>query len=373
LTHKEGYGVPVIKKATTIVNDRKELIGIVETVTDLTDIYEARNRLEETTRRLGELHCLKGIIGKSPAMVKVFDAIRAAAKSDATVVIHGESGTGKELVASAIHTLSDRNEGPLITVNCSAFPESLLESELFGHARGAFTGALSDRKGRFESADGGTIFLDEVGDLTPYIQLKLLRVLQEHEVERLGESRKRPLDIRVMAATHRDLAGMVKEGSFREDFYYRLNVFQIRLPALWERQEDIPLLARHFMARLNEKTGKHIKDLSPLAMKAMMRYHWPGNIRELENAMEHAFVLCREKEIHVLDLPPEIRGKMRFPGCNRPGGSGESGKLTRDGLIAVLQATEWNKAKAARRLGLSRTAVWKRMKKWNIPLKPPTS
>jgi transcriptional regulator with GAF, ATPase, and Fis domain len=263
--------------------------------------------MEEATRRLGELNRLGGIIAKSQIMQNVFSFIKAAAASDTSILIQGESGTGKELVAGAIHTIGERREKPMVTINCSALSETLLESELFGHTKGAFTGASQDRIGRFEQADGGTIFLDEIGEITPYIQVKLLRVLQQKEIERVGESKKRKIDIRIIAATNKDLKTQVDMGKFREDLYYRLKVFPIFLPPLRKRKEDIPLLIDHFIMINNKKVLAKVKGITTTALKGLLDYSWPGNIRELANAVEHAFVLCGGRQIEVTDLPLEIR------------------------------------------------------------------
>lgn len=371
IRHKEGHSVSVIKNAAAVAGADGRLLGVVETVTDMSELVKARQRAEEAARRLGEVHRFADIIGKSEAMLQVFTAIKAAAASDATTLIHGESGTGKELVAGAIHFNSARSSGPLVAVNCSALPETLLESELFGHVRGAFTGASRDRIGRFEEADGGSIFLDEIADLSPFIQVKLLRVLQERQIERVGESKRRPVNIRVITATNVDLQTLVRQGRFREDLYYRLKVFPIGIPPLRERKEDIPLLISHFVAGQNRKTGKQIRGLTPEAIRLLMDHGWPGNVRELENAIEHAFVLCAADRIDARDLPLEIRhgGLQTEPDRGRPPWP-KARHLTREKLETLLRTCNYNKAETARRLGVSRTAVWKYMKKWGIPLRP---
>ncbi len=376
LRHKEGYDVPVIKSARLVKDEDGAIKGIVETITDLTELEKARRKAEEANRRLGEFHSLDNIIGKSRPMQHVFSAIRAAAASEATILLQGESGTGKELVAGAIHHNGPRSKMPFVPVSCSALSESLLESELFGHVKGAFTGAVRDRVGRFEEADGGTIFLDEIGEISPYIQVKLLRVIQEREIERVGESKKRKIDIRVIAATNRDLTDLVKRGDFREDLYYRLKVYPMTIPPLRTRKEDIPLLVSHFVKAQNRKTGKNIKGIRQSSMRILMDYTWPGNIRELENAIEHAFVLCGGNYIDVFDLPVEIRQlayrpeSLRMPRPERVGAP-EGVRLSRESLLEILTACDWNKAEVGRQVGLSRTAIWKYMKKWDIPLKRP--
>ena len=376
LRHKDGRGVSVIKNASVVRNEEGGIVGVVETVTDMTELNKARQKAEEVTRRLGEVHRLDNIIGKSRSMQQVFTAIRAAAASDATILIQGESGTGKELVAGAIHYNSERRDAPLVTVNCSALSETLLESEIFGHVRGSFTGAVKDRAGRFEEANGGTLFLDEIGEVTPYIQVKLLRVLQERIIERVGDSRQRSIDIRTITATHQDLYARVREGRFREDLYYRLKVFPILLPPLRKRREDIPLLVSHFLQQMNEKTGKRIRNLSQPAMRMLVDYEWPGNVRELENAIEHAFVLCNRDTVEPLDLPIEIREVRRpvsfaaAPADAVPVFDRRK-KLAKQELLQWLDACDWNKAEVARQVGISRTAIWKYMKKWEIPLQRP--
>ncbi|SDT99584.1 PAS domain S-box-containing protein [Desulfobacula phenolica] len=377
IRHKDGYDIPVIKNARLARDENGQILGIVETITDLTELKQIKKSAEEAQRKLKKAYRLGNIIGKSIVMQAVFDAIRSAANSRATVLIQGESGTGKELVAGAIHYNGNNDSGPLITVNCSALSETLLESELFGHVKGAFTGAHRDRKGRFEEADGGTIFLDEIGELTPYMQIKLLRVIQEREIERVGESKKRKIDIRIMAATHKNLYELTQQGTFREDLFYRLKVFPIHVPPLRERREDIPLLVSHFIKKGNKRENKQIKGVETQGMKRLMEHPWPGNIRELENAIEHAFVICNSNHIQLADLPVEVRENHAYPQTGfeltRPVQTGSYGtqnqvKLTKQDLLILLEECHWNKAEVGRRIQKSRTSVWKYMKKWNIPL-----
>lgn len=373
LRHKDGHAIPVLKKARKVLSDSGNLLGVVENITDLTEIYAYRHKMESVQSKLRQMYSFDNIVGKSNIINQVFSAIKAACASDATTLIQGESGTGKELVASAIHYHSIRAKHPLITVNCSALSETLLESELFGHVKGAFTGSIRDRAGRFEEAEGGTIFLDEVSELSPYIQVKLLRVLQEREIERVGESKKRKIDIRVIAAANQDLFQKMKEGAFREDLYYRLKVFPINVPPLRNRKEDIPLLAAKFIDNQNFKTQKNISGTTENAMRKLMDYQWPGNVRELENAIEHAFVICNEGKIDSMDLPIEIREDRQpnflVPTLKSENSSKIRPNIDRESLIELLKQCQWNKAEAARKIGVSRTAIWKYMKKWEIPLK----
>ena len=377
LTHKNGHTLSVSKNARVIKNQEDQVIGIVEAVTDLTELKNVRLKMEKAARRLGELNQLGGIIAKSQVMMNVFTFIKASAASDTSILILGESGTGKELVAGAIHSIGERKNKPMITLNCSALSETLLESELFGHVKGAFTGAIQNRIGWFEEADGGTIFLDEISEITPYIQVKLLRVLQQREIERVGESRKRKIDIRVIAATNKDLKALVDDGTFREDLYYRLKVFPIYLPPLRDRKEDIPLLIDHFIKMNNKKAVTRVKGMSKPALKTFMDYGWPGNIRELANAIEHAFVLCSNREIEPADLPLEIREQNTIfkhleeesmPDETVP--TQPSPPLNKERLVELLTSSDWNKAEVARLTGLSRASIWKYMKKWHIPLQP---
>jgi two-component system response regulator HydG len=302
------------------------------------------------------------IVGKSSAMQHIFHMIDNLGQVDSTVLIQGESGTGKELVAAALHYHGPRCNGPFIKVNCSALPENLLESELFGHVKGAFTGAISDRKGRFQVADGGTILLDEIGDMPRGLQVRLLRVLQEKEFERVGDTKTIKVDVRVIAATNRRLHNLVQKGIFREDLFYRLNVVCIDIPPLRERAGDIPILIDHFKDKLNAKLNRNIQGLDPQVVEAMLRYPWPGNIRELENIIERTFILAKEPIITFNDLPQEIVGKSLA--CNKKGTI--KAKLEPKNLLAILEETGWNKSRAARRLGVNRTTIWRKIKQFNL-------
>jgi PAS domain S-box-containing protein len=382
LRRKDGGTTPVLKNGRIMTDSSGEPVGAVETVTDISVLKRAEHKLAALEESLkGRTH-YHGIIGHARPMKEVFELIELAAASNATVLISGETGTGKEMIAQAIHEQGGRKDAPMVKVNCSALPESLLESELFGHVRGAFTGAVSNKIGRFELADGGTLFLDEIGEISPLIQVKLLRFLQEREFERVGESVTRRADVRIIAATNRDLRAMAFQGAFREDLYYRLKVFPIHLPPLRERKEDIGLLVKHFLEKFNEETGKNLKGLTHEAAITLMDYCWPGNVRELENAIEHAFVTCQEGSIDLFDLPLEIRRvELRSDMCNparqpgqqrlaQPHGLPVAPKteLTREQLLQVLEQTGYNKSETARRLGVDRTTVWRNMKRLSIPL-----
>ena len=323
-------------------------------VADRTEVDQLREQLEG---RFG----FANIVGKNHQMQQIYHRIEQVAASNASVLITGESGTGKELIASAIHYNSSRKSGPFVKVSCAALAESLLESELFGHVRGAFTGAVADKIGRFELADNGTLFLDEIGDISPLIQLKLLRVLQEKSFERVGDSATRKVDVRIIAATNKDLRQLMETDVFREDLFYRLKVVTLHLPPLRERKDDIPLLIYHFLERYNAQTGKSILRGDRRSMSALMHYHWPGNIRELENAIEHVFVTCNADTFRVADLPPEIPQLMGMPAPE----SIELPEAVTDektALVNILRQCHWNRSKAARMLGISRTTLWKRIK-----------
>ena len=298
-----------------------------------------------------------GMVGDSPAMRALLNNIALVAPSDATVLIHGESGTGKELVARALHASSARSRRPLVILNCAALNESLLESELFGHEKGAFTGADKRREGRFVEADGGTLFLDEIGDISPLMQVRLLRAIQEREVQRVGSNQTLSVDVRLIAATHRDLAEEVSAGRFRQDLYYRLNVVTIDMPPLRHRREDIPPLARYFLQRYAERNRKVVKGFTPQAMDLLIHYAWPGNIRELENAVERAVVLLTGEYISERELPLAIAGT---PVADAPHGDDSIQPLVeveKEAILAALERTGGNKTEAARRLGITRKTL----------------
>jgi transcriptional regulator with PAS, ATPase and Fis domain len=300
---------------------------------------------------------LHNIVGKSHKLQGIFRLLDELMNTDTTVLITGETGTGKELVAKALHYGGGRAAKPLVTVNCSALPENLLEDELFGHVKGAFTGASRGRVGRFQAAQGGTLFLDEVGDMPPNLQLKLLRALQEKTFERLGDSTTYHADVRIIAATNRDLKKKVSLGEFREDLYYRLKVLEIALPPLRDRSEDIPLLINHFLALFNKNYNKHIEEISQDALKVFMSYPWPGNVRELQHAIEHAFVLCNTPTITLEHLPAEIQD---YSPQEAPAQADRDriSSLQPPDILQVLVQTGWNKAKAARLLGISRPTLY---------------
>jgi PAS domain S-box-containing protein len=352
LRTKDGQ-TRIVRIHTIALRDRTGAItGALRLLRDVTELRELERQLRER-ERFGRL------IGKSRAMQQVYRLIELLKDSTATVLIQGETGTGKELVAEAIHFHSPRAEGPLIKVNCAALPESLVEDELFGHVRGAFTGAVSDKPGRIELAHGGTLFLDEVGDLGPSVQAKLLRVLETGEFERLGDPRTPRAEVRIIAATNTDLRAAVAEHRFREDLFFRLNVVPIYLPPLRERMEDIPLLAAHFLEHIRRNTGRDVR-LGHDALRAMLRYRWPGNVRELKNALEYAAIVCEGTTIHATDLPPNI--------CESPSEPRVPAEITSEPvrLRAALEACNWEIKRCADLLGIDRSTLWRKMKRYGI-------
>jgi two-component system response regulator HydG len=351
-------GQVVSISASPLLDHQGTFSGAVIVVRDET-------RLAGLERDLGERQRFHKLVGRSESMQKIYNLIETLADLQTTVLITGESGTGKELVAEALHCRGGRSDGPLVKVNCAALSESLLESELFGHVKGAFTGAIRDKVGRFQRADGGTIFLDEIGDISPGTQLRLLRVLQEMEFERVGDSTPLRVDVRVIAATNKDLSEKVRKGEFREDLYYRLKVVEIALPPLRERPEDIPYLTDHFLSKFNVKLGREVRAVSADVRKIFMEYPWPGNVRELEHALEHACILCGTGTITREDLPSHF---MNFSGEGTfAAATGERNEVAQ--ILDALEKTAGNKVKAARLLGIDRKTLYRKIDRYGISQK----
>lgn len=372
LKKKDGTYMPALKNATVLRDEEGKPTGAVETITDVSELYRLDQEVVQLSRQLNTEDDFYGIIGISPAMQQVFDIILKVGASDAPVIIYGESGTGKELVANAIHWSGIRKNKAYIPFNCAALNESLLESELFGHAKGAFTGAYQHRIGRFEAANGGDIFLDEIGDVPLSIQLKLLRILDSKEFERVGEHTPIKTDVRIITATNKNLEELVAQNKFREDLFFRINIIPVFLPPLRDRREDIPVLVNAFIQRLISKTGKNITGLSQETMEMFMKYRWPGNIRELKGTLEYAFVIAEKGLIHLKHLPQKLAIE---PVSNEHANSLVLPQLNnetysqKDELIKALRQSNGNQSKAARILGVNRVTVWNRIKKYNINLK----
>jgi len=348
-----GDRIPIRISTAQLKDENGQVIGGVESFQDLSQIEQLRKELTKQ-------YTFEDIVGRSPAMMRLFEILPQIAESSSTVLIEGPSGTGKELFARAIHNLSPRKGKPLITVNCGALPDTLLESELFGHKAGAFTDAKRDKLGRFALADGGTIFLDEIGDISPAMQVRLLRVLQERLVEPLGSVEPIPVDVRVVAATNRDLASLVQAGEFREDLFYRILVIRLELPGLQQRREDIPLLVDHLVAKFNRLQGKDIAGVTDEVLARLMDHDYPGNVRELENIIEQAFVLCRGGLIQLHHLPPELRPTTTS-------GSTESGPMSlrtmEKYLISeALRRHKGNRKRAAHDLGIDTSTLYRKIK-----------
>jgi len=351
-----------------LLTDDNGLVGAVGSFADITSVVQANEKIAILEEQARSQKQFERLIGTSAPMQEVFRRFKLAADSDVTVLVTGESGTGKELAAAAIHSQSDRHDKPFLALNCSAIPETLLESELFGHSKGAFTGATADKKGIFEESSGGTLFLDEIGDLSPAIQVKLLRVLQEREIRRVGEGQTRKVDVRLVTATNKNLKTLVADGKVREDFYYRINVFEIRMPPLRERKEDIPLLVDHFIDELCRAKGRKADGIARDALQLMMDYHWPGNVRQLRNAIEHACVTVAGDRLSYLDLPPELRDPhgMNLPDVANDLAAEEQAE--RERIIDALRQTGGNRTKAAELLGTSRVTLWKKIGKYAIEI-----
>ncbi len=356
----DGCRIPVSVSTALLRDADGEVVGGVETFRDLSVVEELRKELEGRAE-IGD------IVGRSPAIRRVFDVLPQVAASDSTVLIQGETGTGKELLAQAIHNLSGRRAGPFIAVNSGSLPDTLLESELFGYKAGAFTGAEKDKPGRFALAEGGTIFFDEIGDVSPALQARLLRVLENRTYEPLGGSESVKADIRIIAATNKDLDAMVQAGVFRQDLYYRINVVRLDVPPLRDRKEDIPLLVEHFITRFNTLRGKTIGGISPGALATLMAHDYPGNVRELENFIERAFVLCEEGEIEPRHLPDDF--VARTPPMAASGGIASALKAAEArAILDALERNDYNRQAAARDLGIHKTTLFRKIKTLGITL-----
>ncbi len=347
LVTKAGEQRRVDFTATMVRDDQGDFVGVVASFRDMTELMELQ-------RRSGEMARFANIIGGDSKMRMVYQQIVDVAQYDFPVHLHGETGTGKELVANAVHNESRRGGAPFVPINCGALPEGLIESELFGHIKGAFSGAIRDKKGRFELADGGTVFLDEVAELSKPLQVKLLRFLQEGTFEKVGGEGTIRVNVRVISATNKDLKKEVQRNNFREDLFYRLNVIPIHIPPLRERKTDIPLLAEHFLRQVGEHSGREVPKLSDQALAAMMDYTWPGNVRELQNAVQFSIVRCNSQMIMASDLPLELQqfaGPVTRRGPNR--------KLDTSAVRKALRKTAGNKARAARELGVGRATLYR--------------
>ena len=369
ITNKGGNYVTMVKNASLLQDEDGLVVGAVEIYADITKLTEKDVRIQELSRLINQDNGYHGMLGQSRAMQEVFQVIEKAVENESTIFISGESGTGKELVARAIHDNGLRSDGPYVKINCAALSESLIESELFGHAKGAFTGAHKHRKGLFEIAHGGDLFLDEVGDLPPSIQVKLLRVLETREFIRLGGEQPIFADVRILTATNKDLANHVANGSFREDLYYRINIFPIHLPPLRQKKEDIPLLVNKFIYNFRKKSGRRITGLTAEVMDLFMKYDWPGNVRELKSALEYSFAIGATGLLEVEDLPPQFQEtKANSAGeiSHTPLALKTNDSPEKTQLIDALRKTGGNQSQAARLLGVHRMTVFNRMRKYGI-------
>jgi two-component system response regulator HydG len=369
LLSKDGREVYIHGSIRKLLDPLGQVAGAVGCFMDISAVVHANEKIQVLQQQAATGFAFEELIGNSPPMRNVFRQLKLAADSDVTVLITGESGTGKELAARAIHRQSARAKRPFMAINCAAIPENLLESELFGYVKGSFTGATSDRAGLFEVAQGGTLFLDEIGDVSPAIQVKLLRVLEEREIRRLGQSQTRPVDVRLITATHRDLMQLINVEKIREDFYYRIHVFAVRLPALRERPEDIPLLVEYFISQLGQQRSADAPAISGIArdtLDVLCEYSWPGNVRELRNAIEHASVLASGDRISYFDLPPEVRGVS--PNLPTTDGLTREQVQEKERIVQALRQAAGNRTKAASVLGTSRVTLWKKISRYGIQL-----
>lgn len=354
IVNAEGDRIPASVSTAVLKDEEGNVIGGAETFRDLSE-------LETLRKEISGRYTLGDLVSHSNAMKPVFEMTSAVANSDITALIHGETGTGKELLARAIHGMSARATKPFVAINCAALPDNLLESELFGYKKGAFTGAIQDREGRFAQARNGTVFLDEIGEISPALQVRLLRVLQEHTYEMLGSNETRRTEARIIAATHRDLSALVASGKFREDLFYRINVIRIDLPPLRERKEDLPLLIDHFVGRFNRFHKKTIEGLSVGANSLLMAHSWPGNVRELENMIERAFVLCSGSKIEIRHLPQELRGQAS-PVSEVPDIGNARRSAEAQVIFQTLEKNGFNRLATARELGIHKTTLYRKIK-----------
>jgi PAS domain S-box-containing protein len=363
IMRRDGSYVPVVKNAAVLHGEGGEILGSVETLTDLSELESRERQIEELGHKIEESEGFHGMISQSGEMAEVFRLLEKAAQCEMPIILYGESGTGKQLAAQAIHEMGSRRSGPLVQLNCSSLNESLLESELFGHVKGSFTGAYRHRPGRFEMADGGDFFLDEVGDLPLSFQVKLLQVLETKSFERVGDNRPVSVDVRMIYATHQPLGELVARRQFRQDLFYRINVFPISLPPLRRRREDIPLLIEHFLTRMRRTHGKDIAGLSADALKLLVEHPWPGNVRQLKGVIQYAFVVAERGPIRPEHLPEAAVAQSVPLAAPRPGEEREKASL-----IEALRQSGGNKSEAARILGISRVTVWNRMRRYGIDL-----
>lgn len=360
IVRKNGMKVPIRVNSNILINNKNEKIGAVETFLDISE-------LKNLSAHLNDFFKYENIVGRNKEIKQIISVLESVSQTDSTVLITGESGTGKELAARAIHLNSSRKTGRFIAVNCSAFVESLIESELFGHEKGAFTGAIKTKIGKFELAQGGTLFLDEIGDLSIAVQTKLLRVLETREFERVGGNKTIKMDARIIAATNKNLIDEIAAGRFREDLFYRINVINIHLPPLRERMDDLPLIINHFIESFNQKFNKKIKQFSSSAFDILMEYHWPGNIRELENVIEHCFVLCSGDIIQVECLPKRLREQKPKKSDSQNQNLKKGFKdAERELIISILEKNNHNRTKAAKELNINPSTLWRKMKKLGI-------
>ena len=355
----QGNRVPVSLTGAQL-KEEGQVIGGVESFRDLRQVHELRKRIEQS-------YSFEDILSRNHRMQQIFEILPTIAASDSTVLIEGASGTGKELVARALHHLSRRKPKPFVAVSCGALPDTLLESELFGYEAGAFTDAKKDKPGRFALAEGGTLFLDEIGDISPALQVRLLRVLQEREYEPLGATKSVKTDVRIVAATNKKLEELVREGSFRQDLYYRINVIQVLLPPLRDRKEDIPLLVDHFVGRFNHLQGKELTGISSESLRLLMDHDFPGNVRELENIIEHAFVLCQGDLIEPECLPRSVRPSST-PGQPAPSHAATLEGMEKMMIVEALRRADWNRSLAARELGIHKSTLFRKIKHHAIDL-----